>query len=157
VPNLINQQSSFRARVNWDKSSGYECDFFKKIAYVLSGSEKSSATTAIPEYKRHASAWLPRKDKTPNKVAFGIRGGKALVRFNGKDMVSFPVSSDKGGKVGFEFNKLVFTLDNLKITGKYDRAWCEKRLAELKKAGKLKVKEAGPEEPPIPPAPPGNS
>ncbi|MBI4587140.1 MAG: hypothetical protein HY717_24270 [Planctomycetes bacterium] len=154
IPNLINQQSSFKVRLNWEKGAGYETDFFRKIAYVSGGMERSSVSTPLADYKRHPSAWMPRKGAS-NRVAFGMRDGKCLLRFNDKELVAFPNAPDKGGKVAFEFGKILFTLDNLKISGKYDRSWCEKRLEELKKAGKLKVKEEAPQEPqPPPPEPP---
>jgi hypothetical protein len=142
VPNLITQESSFRLRVNWEKGVGYETSFFQSIAFVAGGVPKTNVMTDIKEYRRAPSRWFPRK-KESVKVEYGIREGSCVVRMNGKEMVSVPKVADKGGRVSIAYRKLLFTIDSMKISGELDRAWCEKRIAELQKEGKLKVAEGG--------------
>lgn len=138
VPNLITQDSNFRLRVNWERNSGYETSFFQNIAYVAGGTPKTSIMTDLKEYRRAPSRWFPRK-KESVKVEYGIREGNCVVLMNGKEMVSVPKVADKGGRVAIAYRKLVFTIDNFKISGQLDRAWCEKEIERLKKQGKLKV------------------
>ena len=80
-------------------------------------------------------------------VGFGIRDGGLATQIKSKDVVNIPAKKvkDRGGKIAIVFSKLTFTIDNLRIRGKVDREWCQEKLTELKKAGKLKV-------PPPPPA-----
>ncbi len=141
VPNLIGAQSNLKLRVNWDKSSGYETNFFNNVYFISDGATKGGATTQVDEYKPHASKWFPRKSKTSFvKAGFGIRDGKCLVQLNGKEIANLGKVSDRGGKVSIQFSKLAFTLDNLKVSGKLDRKWAEKEIARLRKAGTLKLK-----------------
>ena len=140
VPNLITQESGFRLRVNWDKGVGYETSFFQSIAFVAGGAPKTSVMTDFKEYRRAPSRWFPRK-KASVKIEYGIRDGDCVVLMNGKELVKVPKVADKGGRVSIAYRKLLFTIDSLKISGEIDRAWCEKRIEELKKEGKLKVAE----------------
>jgi hypothetical protein len=140
VPNILTRQSSFLLRVNWDKGAGYETNFFQSIAYMSKGTPKGLIPNTLPEYKGHPEKWFPRKGDSV-KVEFGIKGGQCVLRLKDQDVITLPKVADKGGKISLAFSKLVFTIDNMKISGKVDKAWCEKQLAELKKKGKLKVKE----------------
>ena len=90
--------------------------------------------------------WFQRQ-REPTKIEFGIRDGRCLVRMGGKEMVSVSKVADKGGKISFMYSKLLFTVDNLKISGKLDREWLKKRLDELKSKKKLKT-APDPEPPP---------
>jgi len=156
VPNLIGLQSKMLVRVNWEKNSGYETGFFNSVSYVSGGSPKASQPSALKEYKSHASQWFPRKDKKASlKVGFGLADSRCVVRIGSTEVASLKKAFDKGGKVGFQFSKLVFTLDNLKITGKLDRKWAETRIEELRKAGKLKLQYEPQGSFPAPPAPGG--
>jgi hypothetical protein len=140
IPNLMNYQSSFKLYVNWNKGSGYETSFFQSISYVSGGKAKTTQMTALPEYKKQPHDWFIRR-ADPNKIEFGIRGGRCLVNMDGKEIVTVPKVVDKGGNVAIIFKKIAFTVDNLKISGKLDRDWCNKRIEELKNQGKLKLRE----------------
>ena len=138
VPNLIAATSNIRVRVNWDKDSGYETNFFKSVAYLSSGTVKASQPTTLPEYKGPASDWFPRKNRASVlRVGFGFRNGKCVSQINSKETASLAKAFDKGGRVSFRFSKLTFTIDNLKVSGKLDRKWAEKRIEELKASGAL--------------------
>ena len=143
LPNLISGQSSFSAIVNWDpkKRSGYQTSFFQSIAKLSRGRPTSRRTTRIKQYRRPPNDWFPRKGESV-PIAFGIEDGSCTVEMAGKETVSYPVKTDQGGHVSFAFNKLVFTLDNLVITGDMDREWCEKEIAKLRKSGELIEKSA---------------
>ena len=140
IPNLITQQSTFRVRLNWDpeKNSGYETSFFQSIGYVSRNRTKSSQLTPIKEYQRAASYWFPRK-KSSVKIEYWIKDGECAVRMNGQDMVKVDGIKDLGGHVAIAYRKIAFTIDNLKISGKLDREWCEKELERLEKKGELKT------------------
>lgn len=141
VPNLIGAQSNLKVRVNWERNSGYETSFFNSVSYVSNGNVKAGDATERPEFKAHASKWFPRHSKTANvKVGFGLRDGKCQVEMDDKPVAELSKAFDKGGKIAFQFTKLTFTIDNLKIRGKLDRKWTEAKLAALRKAGNLKVK-----------------
>jgi hypothetical protein len=137
IPNLIGKESNVRLRVNWKKKSGYETNFFKTIAYVSDGNVKGSQVTPLKEYQGTPDSWFPRKGQSV-KVEFGIREGRLISRMDSKDVVLMK-ASDKGGHIGFAYSKLLFTIVNLKISGKLDRAWCEKEVERLRAEGKLKT------------------
>ncbi len=138
LPNLISGQSSFAAIVNWDpkKRSGYQTSFFQSIAKLSRGRPISRRMTRIKQYRRPPNDWFPRKGESV-QIGFGIQEGSCIVEMEGKENVRYPVKKDQGGHVSFAFNKLVFTLDNLVITGNMDREWCEKEIAKLRKSGEL--------------------
>jgi hypothetical protein len=138
VPNLIGTQSSLKVRVNWNKGTGLETSFFQTVSTLLDNKPRATRTTTLKEYQGPPLDWFPRKGQGV-KVEFGIRDGKAQVRMDGKEVVSMPKVVDRGGKVAVTYTKLLFTLQDLKVTGKLDRAWCEKRIAELKASNKLKT------------------
>ena len=100
--------------------------------------------TRIKKYRRPPNDWFRRQGESV-PIAFGIQDGSCTVEMAGKEIVSFPVKKDQGGHVSFGFNKLVFTLDNLVITGNMDREWCEKEIAKLRKSEELieKSKDEG--------------
>lgn len=138
LPNLISSQSSFSAIVNWDpkKRSGYQTSFFNSISKLSRGRPSSRRMTRIKQYRRPPNDWFPRKGESV-QIGFGIREGSCIVEMAGKEIVRVPVKKDQGGHVSFTFNKIVFTLDNLVITGNMDREWCEKEIAKLRKSGEL--------------------
>ena len=138
IPNLIGVQSAFKMRVNWNKGAGIETNFFQTVSTLSSGKPKATKTTSLPEYKGPPLDWFPRKGPGV-KVEFGVRGGKAQVRLDGKEIASMAKVGDKGGKVALTYAKLLFTIQDLKVSGKLDRPWCEKRIEELKASGKLKT------------------
>ena len=142
LPNLISTQSSFAAIVNWDpkRKSGYQTSFFQSIAKLSRGRPKARKTTRIKQYRRRPNDWFPRKGESV-KIGFGFDEGVCLVRMVDKELVRYPVKKEEGGHVSFVFNKLVFTLDNLVITGDMDREWCEGEIAKLKKSGELIEKD----------------
>ena len=142
VPNLITQQSTFRVRLNFNKKkgTGFETGFFQNLAYLSRGRVKSNKMTPIKKYQRAASYWFPRK-KSSTQIDFGIRDGNCAVKMNGEQMVNVEDISDQGGHVAFVYDKILFTIDNLKITGKLDRDWVEKEIARLKRRGELVVEK----------------
>lgn len=140
VPNLLTRQSVLRLRLNWDGKSGYETRFFNTIARLSGGNARRARSTKIRAYRTHPRKWFPRKGESV-PIEFGIEDGNCIVRFNGKVLVSYPRVKDTGGKVVFLFNKILFTVQNLRISGKIDLEWCKARLADLEKKGELVVKE----------------
>jgi len=156
VPNLIGSQSNLKVRINWNdrKRYGYETGFFTSISYLSRGRPKGRKPTALKKYQVLPHRWFPRTEGSL-RVAFGIRNGALVSQINSKDIVKLSAKKvkDKGGKIAFVFSELTYTIDNLKIRGKVDRKWCVENLAELKKAGKLKV----PPPPPPPPEPPSET
>ncbi|HVR74173.1 MAG TPA: hypothetical protein VMT52_07575 [Planctomycetota bacterium] len=141
VPNLIGSQSNIKIRVNWQKGSGYETNFFNSVSYIAGGNIKSLQSTPIKEYQPPTFKWFPRKDrKVGLKIGFGIRDGKCSVKIGGREVASLPKAIDKGGKIIIVYSKLTFTIDNLKVSGQLDRKWAEEQIASLRKSGKLKLK-----------------
>ena len=147
IPNLIGTQSAFKMRVNWNKGTGIETNFFQTVSTLSSGKPKATRITSLQEFKGPPLDWFPRKGAGV-KVEFGIREGKAQVRLDGKEVAAMPKVGDKGGKVALTYAKLLFTIQDLKVSGKLDRPWCEKRIEELKASGKLKT-AADPEPDPL--------
>ncbi len=96
--------------------------------------------TKLKEYAGPASKWFPRKEGKEVPVVMAEEGGKCSVSFNNTVLVSAPAGDMAPGKVVFAFRKIAFTLQNLKISGKVDRKWCEAQLAALEKSGKLLLK-----------------
>jgi hypothetical protein len=142
IPNLIGKESNVRIRVNWKKKTGYETNFFKSISYVSDGTVKGTNVTPIKEYQGTPNTWFPRKGKSV-KVEFGVRDGRMISRIDARDVVMLQKPIDRGGHIGITFSKLLFTIDNLKVSGKLDRAWCEKEIEKLRAAGKLRTGAPG--------------
>lgn len=142
VPNLIGTQSHLSVRINWNKRKrqGWETSFFQTISYLSRGRPKGRQATKLKEYEGLPHRWFPRTGGSV-PVAFGLRDGAMVSRIKSKDVVKVSAKKvkDKGGKIAFVFSELTYTIGNLRIRGKVDREWCEEKLAELKKAGKLKV------------------
>ena len=138
VPNLIGKESTVRVRVNWKKKTGYETNFFKTISYISNGTMKGTQTTPLKEYQGPPTTWFPRKGQAI-KAEFGIKDGRVISRLDSKDLVELSKASDRGGHIGLSYSKLLFTIQNLKVSGKLDRAWCEKEIERLRKEGKLKT------------------
>lgn len=146
LPNLISSQSNFAAIVNWDpqKRSGYQTGFFHSIARIYDGRPTSHRMTRIKEYRRPPNDWFPRKGESV-PIEFGIGEGTCRVAMSGKETVSCPVKKDTGGHVSFAFDNIVFTIDNLVITGDMDREWCEKEIERLRSSGELIDSKPAPE------------
>jgi hypothetical protein len=141
IPNLLTRESSLTLRLNWNGKTGYETSFFTSIARVSGDQTLSPRYASDPKLRKPASSWFPRKGE-PVKVEFAVEDDKCVVRFDGKELVTYPKVKDAGGKVVFLYQKLVFTIQNLKISGKVDLEWCRERLADLEKKGELKVVES---------------
>src|SRR6185503_20429554 len=104
------------------------------------------------EFSGHPMKWFPRNRKEGIPVEFVREGSKMTVSVDKKEVVTMEkLPEPTGGKVEFRFRKIVFTLQNLKISGKLDRPWCEKQLKELEKAGKLITKDPNELPPVLPP------
>jgi hypothetical protein len=139
IPNILTRQSVLRVYINFKGKPVFETSFFNSIS--KSGRRRM---TQYRDYQAHASKWFPRKGE-PVPVEFGIADGQCVVKFNGQEMVACPSGKETGGKVAFLYSKLLFTVQNLKISGKLDLDWCDETLAELEKKGELL--EAPPEPP----------
>jgi hypothetical protein len=158
VPNLLGTASNMKVRLNWEKGSGLETSFMTTIARVSGGAPKVLAQARDPLYKKAVADWFPRKGEAVH-VEFGFEDENCRVLLGQKEVVAAQKIKDSGGRVGFAFKKVLFTIQNLKITGKLDREWCKEQLAALEKAGKLVTEKppapatGGPTgEPPAPPA-----
>lgn len=138
LPNLISSQSRFSAIINWDpkKRSGYQTSFFQSVGRISGGRVSSQRMTRIKQYRRPPNDWFPRKGESV-PIEFGIEEGACTVAMSGNETVSYPVKKDTGGHVSFVFNNIVFTFDNLVITGDMDREWCGKEIERLRKSGEL--------------------
>ena len=62
---------------------------------------------------------------------------KPQTNIDGNEIVACPVGEEKGGRVAVMFKKIVFTAQNIQISGKLDREWCKKQLVKLQKEGRL--------------------
>ncbi|MBN1443159.1 MAG: hypothetical protein JXA90_10640 [Planctomycetes bacterium] len=135
VPNILTRQSSVTLITNYKGRPTLATPFFNAIVK----NPGSTYPTPIRDYRSHASNWFPRKGEAI-PIDFGIDDEQCVVRFDGKDIVSCPVEprEDKGGRIAIQFNKVVFTLQNLEISGQLDRDWARKQLAELEAAGDLR-------------------
>jgi len=157
IPNLLTLQSGFMVQLNKERSTWIEVDFFTVIKKYAGGNKIGEKPTGLKEYAGPASKWFPRKEVAGVPVEISTVGGKTVVTVLGKEVVSLDKTGDiSHGKVAFLFRKIVFTLQDLRISGKLDKAWCEEELKALEKAGKLVLKapEEKKEEPP--PASPGD-
>ena len=56
------------------------------------------------------------------------------------EVVSTEVTEPGPGKIGFSFEGVSFMMSSLRIDGKFPSAWAEKRMAVLKREGKLITK-----------------
>ncbi len=138
IPNLLTQESGFVARVNWTKNTWLETQFFSSVTKQAFGKAIAAARTGLKEYAGPASRWFPRKGGKEVPVEISTEGGKLKVNFAGKDLVTLDKVADvPRGKVVFGFRKIVFTIQNLKVSGVLDKEWCEAEISRLAKAGKL--------------------
>ncbi len=158
LPGLINAQTGFVTRLYVDGKGHLESNFFQTAERHSGGSAVAVSKTAVKEYSGLPSKWFPRNNPNGVRVDLGVEGEKFKVNFQGKETVSLSkVGANRKGKVGFAFRKIAFTLQDLKISGKVDRAWCEAEFNRLEKEGKLRLKppESNPAGPGAPaPAPP---
>jgi hypothetical protein len=152
IPNLLTRQSVFNVRLNVDKSNYLESSFFTKVSKMSYGKNLGFATSLIKQYKRPPSDWFPRNEAEGVPVELTVEDQKFTVRMKNAEVVSLDKGTDMTkGKVAFAFTRVAFTIQNLKISGSLDRAWCEKEIEALEKAGKLLLKppEGKKEEPAI--------
>ncbi len=157
LPGLINVQTGFITRLYVDGKSHLESNFFQTAERHSGGSAVAVSKTAVKEYSGLPSKWFPRNNPAGVRVDLGVEGEKFKVNFSGKELVSLPkVGSDRHGKVAFAFRKIAFTMQDLRITGKVNRTWCESEFERLEKEGKLRLKapDAKPDDLGAPPAPP---
>ena len=143
IPNLLTRQSQVRVRIEHKKNRGWETNFFNNLSRVSGGKARGTIKTKKAKFKGTAGEWFPRQGKAI-PVKFGFENGTLGVTFNRRKLVSTKKARDKGGQVVFMFNKIAFTLQDLKITGTLDYKWCRKELKKLEKAKTL-VLEAPPD------------
>jgi hypothetical protein len=152
IPNLLTIESGFFVRIHSTKSQFIQNTFFNTLEM---GATK--ATTTVKQFFGPASKWFPRKEGKEVPIELFEEGGKCSASFNKQVLVTLPKVPDyPPGKVVFGFRKVAFTIQDLKISGKLDRAWCEAQIAALEKSGKLLLKppveKKEGEEPPPPPS-----
>jgi hypothetical protein len=153
LPGLVNSQSAFWARVNVDGKNYLETSFFQTAEKHAYGKTLAKRDTPLKDYASHPMKWFPRAKPTGLPIEFGVEGDRFKVLISKKEVVGLDKVGDVAkGKISFGFRKIVFTMQNLKVSGKLDRAWCEEQLAQLEKAGKLVQKD--PDAPPPDPLPP---
>lgn len=136
MPGLVNSQSKPRVRILNKKGTGWETTFFNTISRVAGGKSKGKMLTKDPKYRKPGPKWFPRTGESI-PISFGFDDDGLRVLFKKKELVRTKKAKPKGGKVVIQFSKIVFTVQNLKITGDLDRDWCKKRLRQLLKSGDL--------------------
>lgn len=140
VPHLTGR-SRFAFLLNHQGSSFVQTNFFQDIVIA---SKKVQVKTKNRKFAASAYRWF---DKGPQgmPVVITFKGGKLTVSvgvLNGKkeemvEVVSTEVKEPAPGKIGFLFSGVSFMISSLRIDGKFPKAWVEKEMAVLKKAGKL--------------------
>ncbi len=165
IPNLLTSQSKFLVRINADKRSYLETNFFNNISKYANGKVIARSVTPHPKFSGIPTKWFPRKgDSVPMELA--VEDDTLVVRLSGQEVVAMKrLGKVDQGHVAFLFQKFVFTLQNLKISGKLDLAWCEEEIKKLKKENKLALSASAPEQKEAPaaagggeqPEPPGDS
>ncbi|MGH9361784.1 MAG: hypothetical protein ACRD2T_07685, partial [Thermoanaerobaculia bacterium] len=123
-----------------------ETDFFHRLEKSKGGKGVARRDTPLKEYTAHPMKWFPRnrKDGIPIPVEMAVEGDRLRVSVEKKEIVALDKVSDVSqGRVAIGYRKIVFTMQNLKISGKLDRAWCEAEIAALREAGKLLTKPPG--------------
>jgi len=145
IPNLITRQSLFIARLNVDKSKYLQTTFFNSVSKRVAGRPTAMRKTPHRKYSGPASEWYPRRgESVPMELV--VENDKFVVRLQGDEVVSLDdVGPINHGRVAFLFQKFVFTLQNLKISGKLDKKWCLEEIKKLEKKGTLmrQAPEAG--------------
>ncbi len=140
VPHLTGR-SRFAFLLNHQGSSFVQTNFFQDIVVA---SKKTQVKTKNRKFAAPAYRWF---DKGPQgmPVVITFKAGKLTVSvgvLNGKkeemqEVVSTEVKDPAPGKIGFLFSGVSFMISSLRVEGKLPKAWVEKKMAALKKAGKL--------------------
>ncbi len=143
IPQLTGR-SRFAFLLNHQGSSFVQTNFFQDVVIA---SKKIQVRTKNRKFAAPAYRWF---DKGPQgmPVVITFKAGKLAVSvgmLNGKkeemvEVVSTEVKDPPPGKVGFLFSGVSFMISSLRIEGKFPKAWVEKEMAVLKKAGKLVAK-----------------
>lgn len=156
IPNLLGRASDIRLRINSKKRGGFETAFFNSIATVKGGKPRGRVATKLKKFRGVPTRWFPRSAEAGVKVEFGIDEKGVFSRLDNEEIVRLKTRKtfkDSGGAVVFSFNKLLFTLQNLQVSGLLDREWAAKALVKLEKRGKLVEKDPTPKEAPAAPEP----
>ena len=140
----VEGRSRFAFLLNHQGSDFVQTNFFQDIVIP---SKKSRVRSKNKKFLVPASRWF---DKGPQGMPVSIvcKGGKISISvgvLNGKkeemvEVVATEVADPAPGKIGFNFEGVSFMMSNLRIDGKFPTAWAEKRMAILRKAGKLVTK-----------------
>ena len=152
IPRL-DARGRFSFLLNHQGSSFVQTNFFQDVVIA---SKKIRVRTKNKRFAVPAYRWF---DKGPQgmPVVITCKGGKLSVSvgvLNGKkeemvEVVSTEVTDPPPGKIGFNFEGISFLISSFRIDGKFPRAWCEKEMEALRKAGKLVAKM--PEKKALPP------
>lgn len=134
----------FAFLLNHQGGSFVQTNFFQDIIIAAT---KTKVRTKDKRFASPAYRWF---DKGPQgmPVVIACKGGKLSISIgvlNGKkeemiEVVATEVMEPPPGKIGFNFQGFSFLISSLRIDGKFPRAWCEKEMAVLRKAGKLVTK-----------------
>jgi hypothetical protein len=140
IPQLTGR-SRFAFLLNHQGGSFVQTNFFQDIVIA---SKKIQLRTKNKKFAAPAYRWF---DKGPQgmPVVITFKAGKLSVSIgvlNGKkeemvEVVSTEVKEPPPGKFGFLFSGISFMISSLRIDGKFPKAWVEKEMEVLKKAGKL--------------------
>ena len=143
IPQLTGR-SRFAFLLNHQGGSFVQTNFFQDIVIA---SKKIQLRTKNKKFAAPAYRWF---DKGPQgmPVVITFKAGKLSVSIgvlNGKkeemvEVVSTEVKEPPPGKFGFLFSGISFMISSLRIDGKFPKAWVEKEMEVLKKAGKLVAK-----------------
>lgn len=140
IPQLTGR-SRFAFLLNHQGGSFVQTNFFQDIVIA---SKKIQLRTKNKKFAAPAYRWF---DKGPQgmPVVITFKAGTLSVSIgvlNGKkeemvEVVSTEVKEPPPGKFGFLFSGISFMISSLRIDGKFPKAWVEKEMEVLKKAGKL--------------------
>ena len=158
IPNLLGRASDIRLRINSKKRGGYETTFFNSIAKVKKGKPSGRVVSSLKKYRGVPTRWFPRSAEKGVRVEFGIDKDGAFTKLGNEEIVRLKAGrkfNDTGEEVVFSFKKILFTLQNLKISGLLDREWAASALAELEEKGKLLERPPAPKTTAPTPAPEG--
>ena len=143
------------SRIVWtlNKSGrqGIQTNFFTDIR--VNGRRAKRARTSDKRFAGPPSRWFDREskgvpvhllyEKGVVTVRVGVPGGgKENQKADLVDVVRLEgVTAPDSGKIGLAFDKVSFLVSDFSISGKFPRAWVEKKLAALEKSGKLRLPE----------------
>ena len=140
IPHL-DGRGRFSFLLNHQGNSFVQTNFFQDIVIP---SRKIQVRSKNKKFAAPAYRWF---DKGPEgmPVVITCKGGKLSISvgvLKGKkeqmvEVVSTEVKDPPPGKIGFLFSGVSFMISSLRIDGKFPRAWAEKEMEVLRKAGKL--------------------